>query len=52
MIIWVSSYPKSGNTWVRLFLEKYLNFIEHNFHMGGFPDFTQFEKLNINYQKF
>ena len=24
-IIWVASYPKSGNTWMRIFLENYLN---------------------------
>ena len=52
MIIWISSYPKSGSTWVRLFLEKYLKNIEHNFHMSGFPDFTQFKNLNIDYNKF
>ena len=23
MIIWLASYPKSGNTWVRLFLKHY-----------------------------
>jgi aryl sulfotransferase len=25
MIIWLASYPKSGNTWVRLFLNSLLN---------------------------
>ena len=24
MISWIASYPKSGNTWVRLFLEAFL----------------------------
>ena len=24
MIIWLASYPKSGNTWVRLFLDSLL----------------------------
>ena len=24
MIIWLASYPKSGNTWVKLFLSAYL----------------------------
>ena len=24
MIIWIPSYPKSGNTWVRAFLSAYL----------------------------
>ena len=23
MIIWIASYPKSGNTWVRAFLSSY-----------------------------
>ncbi len=22
-LVWLASYPKSGNTWVRLFLEAY-----------------------------
>ena len=25
MIVWLSSYPKSGNTWVRLFLDNLLS---------------------------
>ena len=24
MILWLSSYPKSGNTWARIFLTNYL----------------------------
>ena len=24
MIVWISSYPKSGNTWVRLLLSAYV----------------------------
>ena len=24
MIIWIASYPKSGNTWVRAFLSTYI----------------------------
>ena len=24
MIVWIASYPKSGNTWVKLFLSAYL----------------------------
>ena len=30
MIIWLASYPKSGNTWVRLFLDSLLNSIDNN----------------------
>ena len=25
MIIWLASYPKSGNTWIRLFLDSLFN---------------------------
>ena len=49
MIIWISSYPKSGNTWVRLFLESYFSKIKNNFRFGGFPELEDFEKLNIDY---
>tara|TARA_B100000900_G_scaffold295053_1_gene253746 strand:- start:806 stop:1609 length:804 start_codon:yes stop_codon:yes gene_type:complete len=52
MIIWISSYPKSGNTWVRLFLESYFSKIKNNFRFGGFPELEDFERLNINYTKF
>ena len=24
-IVWLASYPKSGNTWVRAFLQNYIN---------------------------
>jgi len=47
MIIWLSSYPKSGNTWVRLFLDflflKKENFNINNNYIRQFPlrkDFT------------
>ena len=44
MIIWISSYPKSGNTWVRAFLSAYLYSSEGFFNfellnkIGEFPD--------------
>ena len=25
MIVWIASYPKSGNTWMRFFIKSYLN---------------------------
>ena len=49
MIIWISSYPKSGNTWVRLFLESYFLKIKNNFRFGGFPELEDLEKLNLDY---
>ena len=30
MIIWLASYPKSGNTWIRSFLSTYLYYNEEN----------------------
>ena len=30
MIIWLASYPKSGNTWVRFFLKSYLSSPDKN----------------------
>ena len=52
MIVWIASYPKSGNTWVRLFLESYFSKIKNNFKLGGFPEFEDFEKLKIDYTHF
>ena len=49
MIIWISSYPKSGNTWVRLFLESYFSKTKNNFRFGGFPELEDLEKLNLDY---
>ena len=34
MIIWIASYPKSGNTWVRSFLTNYLNKNTSNFNFN------------------
>tara|TARA_B100000989_G_scaffold293204_1_gene270223 strand:+ start:605 stop:1438 length:834 start_codon:yes stop_codon:yes gene_type:complete len=40
MIIWLASYPKSGNTWVRSFLSAYY------FTNNGIFDFSLLEKFN------
>ena len=58
MIIWLASYPKSGNTWVRLFLNSllYLNNEELNINdikIEQFPNKKHFSSLvddmgNIN----
>ena len=56
MIIWLSSYPKSGNTWVRLFLDNLLtpnkSFNINNNVIGQFPLRKHFFNLsdNINNQ--
>ena len=56
MIIWLASYPKSGNTWVRAFLSYYIygNKNSFNFNLlnniSKFPDVKVLKDLNINYQ--
>ena len=48
MILWLTSYPKSGNTWVRAFLGNYLganlgNSIDNIGKIKSFPKKKQFE---------
>ena len=54
MIIWIASYPKSGNTWVRAFLSAYLNSADGKFNfdlldkINEFPDHNILNKLMDN----
>ena len=54
MIIWLASYPKSGNTLLRSILGAYFfsedgNFdFEHLYKIGQFPSYRFFKDLNIN----
>ena len=54
MIIWLASYPKSGNTMVRSLLSAYLFTKDGNFtfetlkNISQFPDITFFEKLGVD----
>ena len=62
MIIWLASYPKSGNTWLRMFLKSY--FLKSNekfslessrldsFKSQGFPDQFTLDHLKVDYNKF
>ena len=62
MIIWLASYPKSGNTWVRLFLKHYFKGPEEKFEINSekdnqfqnisFPDRYLLKEMNIDYLKF
>ena len=52
MIIWIASYPKSGNTWVRLFLKSYFSFKDDNYISKGFPIESHFGQLKIDYTNF
>ena len=52
MTIWLASYPKSGNTWVRLFLKSYLGSDLNNFISQSFPMIDYLNDLEIDYQNF
>ncbi|MDA7577370.1 sulfotransferase domain-containing protein [Candidatus Pelagibacter sp.] len=57
MIVWIVSYPKSGNTWVRSFLSNYLNYkYEFDFklleNIRKFPDQKLTKQLNIDTSNF
>ena len=62
MIIWLASYPKSGNTWLRMFLKSYFlkpgekfgleNSRLDNFKAQGFPDQEILDHLRVDYNKF
>ena len=54
MIVWLASYPKSGNTYLRALLSGYLFSKNGNFdfsllrNISQFPDKVFFEGLDIN----
>ena len=61
MIVWLASYPKSGNTWIRMFLKSYLKkddeiFDINNFnlssHIERFPNIKYLEDAQIDYLNF
>ena len=62
MIIWLASYPKSGNTWLRMFLKSYYqkssdefklqDTIVDDFKTKGFPDISSMKHLKIDFYKF
>jgi hypothetical protein len=62
MIIWLASYPKSGNTWMRMFLKSYFlkpnekfnldNKKEDSFKAQAFPDQTLLDQLKIDFNNF
>ena len=39
MIIWLASYPKSGNTWIRTFISSII------FSKDGLSNFNNLEKI-------
>ena len=54
MIIWIASYPKSGNTWLRTLISSYYYSKDGTFHsdliqqIGQFPEKRHFESFNYN----
>ena len=62
MIFWLASYPKSGNTWIRMFLRSY--FLSSNqkfslnekgmldFEVSNFPTSELLKNANIDYSNF
>ena len=62
MITWIASYPKSGKTWMKLFLKSYFNSENTTFSINSksddlftvetFPISKKFKELNINYKDF
>ena len=52
MIIWIASYPKSGNTWVRLFLKSYYKNLNKDFISHTFPKIQDLLDLSIDYRNF
>ncbi|MDA9707031.1 sulfotransferase domain-containing protein [Candidatus Pelagibacter sp.] len=62
MIIWIASYPKSGNTWMRLFIKSYFNPQNKKFSLNRheddpfliqtFPTEGKFDELKIKYEDF
>ena len=52
MIIWLASYPKSGNTFVRAFLSSYYYSKDGNFDFGLLDNIRQFPNEEFFDQKF
>ena len=55
MIVWLASYPKSGNTWVRIFISTLLYSSEktkvdiNKKHLKQFPNKSNFKNLTNNF---
>src|SRR5260370_39401341 len=49
-IIWLASYPKSGNTWLRAFLHNFLRGPERSYDINRLTDFTAGESQTPLYR--
>ena len=62
MILWLASYPKSGNTWIRMFLRSYFLSSDQkfslnekgnlDFEVSNFPLSNHLKDANIDYSDF
>ena len=51
-IIWLASYPKSGNTWLRAFLHNYLRQPAESYDINRLADFTAAENDAAHYRAY
>ena len=51
-IIWLASYPKSGNTWLRAFLANYLANAVRPVPINDLPNFILGDNLLLHYEQF
>ena len=62
MILWLASYPKSGNTWIRMFLRSYFLSSDQkfslnekgnlDFEVSNFPLSNHLKDANIDHSDF
>ena len=62
MIIWLASYPKSGNTWLRMFLRSYFLSEQDTFSINvkgnldyeseTFPNLKLLKSINVDHSNF
>ena len=51
MIVWIASYPKSGNTYLRSFLASYYYSLDGKFEFDQLENIRQFPNLNFSKSK-
>src|SRR5262249_20448031 len=51
-IIWLASYPKSGNTWLRAFLHNFLRNPAEAYDLNRMDEFSLGDSAGMYYQKF
>ena len=49
-ILWVASYPKSGNTWVRAFIENYIQNLDHSIDINTMHTISTAESAAHRFQ--